>query len=183
MKKFLRRTRAVQGFRDCRGNNVIFVPHCALNQNARGPGAAECPAAVTPLITGLMERGIGIVQMPCPELRIFGLDRGDVDVRSELQKDPNRAMCRRIAAVLVEDIQQYRKCGITVVGIIGKNGSPTCGVEETWSHRITPGVGVFVEELSKELRDRGVRTNITGTRDTDPAATLATVDRWLADLQ
>jgi predicted secreted protein len=182
MREFLRKMWSRQDFHDCRCRRVILVPHCALNQNARVAGAAECPAAITELIAGLMERGIGIVQMPCPELRILGLSREKIDIRGKLQEGPGRAACRRIAAELVDEIQQYRKCEITVVGVIGKNGSPTCGVEETWSSGVTPGTGVFIEELKEQLRDRGVVTNMTGTRDADPTATLAAVDRWLAGL-
>ena len=178
----MRRVWKGQDFRDCRSRRVILVPHYALNQNARVAGAAERPAAITELIAGLLERGIGIVQMPCRELRIFGLSREKVDIRGKLQEGPGRTACRRIAAELVDEIQQYRKSEITVVGIIGKNGSPTCGVEETWSNGVTPGTGVFIEELKAELHDRNVLTNMTGVQDADPTATLAEVDRWLDDL-
>jgi predicted secreted protein len=138
MREFLKKMLAGQGTADCRSRRVILVPHCALNQNARVAGAAERPSAITELIVGLMERGIGIVQMPCAESRILGLSRAEMDIRGVLQKSPGRTACRRIAAELVDEIQQYRKSGVTVVGIIGKNGSPACGVEETWSNGVTP---------------------------------------------
>ncbi|MGC2110698.1 MAG: CD3072 family TudS-related putative desulfidase [Candidatus Korobacteraceae bacterium] len=182
MKALFRRIFS-QGFRDCRSKMVIFVPHCVLNQNARVAGAAESPAAVTELVRGLTDREIGIVQMPCPELQILGLVRGNMDIRRELQKDSNRARCRRLAAPLVEQVEQYRKGGIRVVGLIGKNGSPTCGVEETWVDGITAGTGIFIEELMAELRDRRVAINITGTRDDNSGATLAIIDQWLAGVR
>ena len=182
MREFLKRLLAGRATDDCRSRRVILVPHCALNQNARVAGAAERPSAITELIVGLMERGIGIVQMPCAELRILGLSREKIDIRGVLQKYPGRAACRRIAAELVDEIQQYQQSGVTVVGVIGKNGSPACGVEETWSNGVTPGTGVFIEELEAELRDRNVVMNMTGTRDATPSETLAAVDRWVAGL-
>jgi predicted secreted protein len=182
MREFLRKLLTGQGTRDCRSKRVILVPHCALNQNARVAGAAERPSAITELIAGLMQRGLGIIQMPCAELRTLGLSREEIDIRGELQKPPGRSACRRLAVELVDEIEQYRKSGVTVVGIIGKNGSPACGVEETWSNGFAPGTGVFIEELESELRNRNVAMNMTGTRDDTPAETLAAVDRWVAGL-
>jgi predicted secreted protein len=169
-------------FHDVRGTKVILVPHCALNQNARVAGAAERTAAVTELITGLLERGIGIIQMPCPELQILGLDRAHIKIRSELEKVAGRSACRGLARDLVRQIVEYQACGVRILGILGKNGSPTCGVEQTWFAGVVPGTGVFIEELKAELRDQDLPINITGMRDDDAAGALATVDLWLSTL-
>ena len=169
-------------FHDVRGTKVILVPHCALNQNARVAGAAERAAAVTELILGLLERGIGVIQMPCPELQILGLDRAHVKIRRELEKAAGRTECRRLAGELVRQIEEYRKCGVRILGILGKNGSPTCGVEQTWFDGIAPGTGVFIEELRAELRNRDLPISVVGIRDDDPAGALATVDLWLSAL-
>jgi hypothetical protein len=59
-------------FRDCRSMKVVLVPHCALNQNSRLAKCAERPSAVHELVEGLMQRRIGILQMPCPELMVLG---------------------------------------------------------------------------------------------------------------
>jgi predicted secreted protein len=182
MKELLKSLRRRRDFCDCRSMKVILVPHCSLNQNARVAGAAECPAAVTELIAGLLERGIGIIQMPCPELHVLGLDRAHVEIRRELEKVAGRAECRRLARDLVRQIEEYQKCGVRVLGILGKNGSPTCGVEQTWLDGVAPGMGVFIEELKAELRDQDLSMRITGMRDDDPSAALATVDLWLSAL-
>jgi hypothetical protein len=80
MRELLKRMPRGRDFHDVRGMEVILVPHCALNQNARVAGAAERTAAVMELIAGLLERGIGIIQMPCPELCILGLDIGPTSI-------------------------------------------------------------------------------------------------------
>jgi predicted secreted protein len=180
MRELWQRIRGRQGFHDIRGMKVILIPHCALNQNARSAGAAERKAAVTELITGLIERGIGIIQMPCPELRILGLDRASLDIRGELGRDSGRTQCRALARDLVYQIKEYRKCGVNVLGILGKNGSPTCGVEKTWRDGVVPGTGIFMEELQDELVLQGVPVKIAGVCDGDPAAALAAVDLWLS---
>jgi len=167
-------------FNDCRSMKVVCIPHCELNQNARVAGAAEAPAAVTGLVGGLMERGIGIVQMPCPELVVLGLDRAHFQIRSGLDSRPARRLLRRLACQVVYQIEQYRKCGVRVLGVFGKNGSPACGVEMTWKDEYGPGTGAFTEELQAELAKRGLDVPVTGLVDRDPDAALAIVDQWSA---
>lgn len=63
-------------FNDARSKKVIFVAHCILNQNARINKCAYSPSVINPVIQELIKRGIGIIQMPCPETQILGLGRG-----------------------------------------------------------------------------------------------------------
>jgi predicted secreted protein len=170
-------------WRDGRSRTIVLVPHCALNQNARAPGAAERPAAVVELVTGLLDRDVGILQMPCPELCVFGLDRAQVQVESELRTVSGKAWSRNLARSLIEQIVMYRDCGIHVLGIFGKNGSPSCGVEETWEKGLRPGTGAFIEELAAELKEQGVVIEIAGIRDSEPDKALAIVDRWISALK
>ena len=167
-------------FGDCRSMKVVFVPHCALNQNSRLAKCAEVPASVTGLLHGLMEREIGVVQLPCPELIVIGLDREHVQIRSALDSRPARRWLRRLARQVTYQIDQYRKCGVRVLGVLGKNGSPACGVEMTWKAEYGPGSGSFIEELQAELSDRGLDVPVVGMVDTEPDAALAVVDKWLA---
>ncbi len=165
-------------FRDCRSGTVVFVPHCALNQNARLAGCAELPAAVTELIAGLMAREIGIVQLPCPELMVIGLDRERIQIRSALETHPARAACRQMARDVAYQIGEYLRAGVKVLGVLGKNGSPACGVEETWRFERGPGMGAFIEELKAALDDAGVDLPLAGAMDAEPGKALAIVDQW-----
>ncbi len=167
-------------FRDCRSGKVVLVPHCALNQNARLAGCAERPAAVAELVRGLMARDIGVLQMPCPEMMVIGLDREDVNIYQTLDTRSARTVCRRLARDLCYQIRQYRRCGVEVLGVLGKNGSPACGVEQTWRQGLAPGMGVFIAELAAELKKQEVPLQVVGTLDADPAAALAVVDKWSA---
>jgi hypothetical protein len=128
---------------------------------------------------GLLERDVGIVQMPCPELLAFGLNRGHVRVGTELRTAEGQLICRRLARDQVQQIQAYLAAGHRVLGVLGKNGSPSCGVEETWSDGVCPGPGAFIEALRVELRQRGVVVAMAGMRDDEPNEALAVVDRWL----
>jgi predicted secreted protein len=179
LRRLAERLRRQASFRDERSRTVIFVPHCALNQNARAAGAAERPAAVSELIAGLLEREIGIVQMPCPELCAFGLDRGQVRVEDALRAPAGRVLCRRLAREQAQQIQAYLGGGIRVLGILGKNGSPSCGVEVTWAGGVCPGPGAYMEVLAAELQARNLPVEMTGMRDSESTQALAVVDRWL----
>jgi len=48
-----------------------------LNQNSISDGTVFYPGSVKGNITLLLRSGIGIVQLPCPELMGLGLDRGN----------------------------------------------------------------------------------------------------------
>jgi len=165
-------------FRDGRSMKVVCVPHCELNQNARLARCAERPAAVTEIVAGLMQRQIGVIQMPCPELMVIGLAREHVNIRSALESRPARAALRAMARDLVYQVRQYLACGVRVLGVIGKNGSPACGVDETWRFERGPGRGAFIEELAAELAVQGIDLPIAGGLDAEPDKVLAVVDAW-----
>ena len=52
---------------DERSKQVVFVSHCVLNENVRYLGGAFQRSGVDEIIDDLQQRGVGIVQMPCPE--------------------------------------------------------------------------------------------------------------------
>ena len=160
---------------------VVLVPHCLLNQNSRLAKCAELPAAEGKLIEGLIQREIGMIQMPCPELMVLGLDREHVNIRSGLESRRVRKTFRKMARDLVYQVRQYRRCGVTVLGILGKNRSPACGVEQTWRFEPGPGTGVFIEELQGELDEQGLAVAMAGIIDSEPDEALAIVDRWLRE--
>jgi len=167
-------------FNDCRSMKVAFVSHCLLNQNARLARCAELPSGVTEVVTGLMAREIGVVQMPCPELMGIGLDREKWQIRSALESRPARAACRAMAKDVAYQIAQYLACGVTVLGVLGKDGSPSCGVARTSCPQgQCDGMGVFIEELAAELAEQGLDVPVVGTMDAEPGAALAIVDKWM----
>lgn len=184
---------------DERGRRVVFLSHCLLNENTRYLGGACRTCCVREVIEQCMDQGVGMVQMPCPEQEVWGgvlktrmlalygrrarvfpgvvkalLPIGLLYVRWEY-----RAMARKVAA----QIDDYVSSGFTVVGIVGIDGSPTCGVRTTvdiegfvgdmlradrgtlttsdqnaWVRKhARKGQGLFVEELETALRARRLR--------------------------
>ena len=81
---------------DSRGGKVIFVSHCILNQNAKVRGIAVFPGAVRPVVDLLLDHGIGIYQMPCPEMTYLGALRWG-QVRDQYDSPMFRRHCRALA--------------------------------------------------------------------------------------
>ncbi|MFQ7138162.1 hypothetical protein [Evtepia sp.] len=177
-------------FRDGRSQKVAFLARCLLNQNAISDGTAVRPAGFPEMVSYLLEHGVGIVQLPCPELLCLGLDRGDpqgaerpvVVENTRIRRAMAQAEPSRRLAQLVEDtmtqLLEYRRYGFQVVGILGANRSPCCGVDTTsQDDQEVPGMGVFLEALSRRLEEVGWKIPMVGFRGTDDA--VETVQRLL----
>ena len=170
-------------FTDGRGKKVIFLAHCLLNQNAISDGTAVCPAAFGELIQLLLDHEVGIVQMPCPELCCLGLDRGDVHgaerpvveentrIRRAMEKDGPRQKREALADLVAEQVQEYHKHGFQVLGIVGANRSPNCGVETTSDFdREVEGRGAFMDAIAQRLEAAGISVPMLGLKSPDGAA-------------
>ena len=131
--------------RDERSGRVAFVSHCLLNQNTRYLGGAFRPGAVREVVDPYLRDGIGICQMPCPEqlawggvlkrrlLLLYGrwwfrpVIRPVLPALTAYTVLRYRLLARRVAA----QIADYQNSGFDVVGVVGVDASPTCGVTTT----------------------------------------------------
>jgi len=114
---------------DPRSKRVIFVPHCLLNQNARLDGSARHRNVMTKALEALTAGDVGIIQMPCPELKIIGLDRRgagpDLLIRETLEGGKADAV-RAMAEELTREVKEYRRYGFSVLGVTYIEESPGC---------------------------------------------------------
>ena len=169
-------------FEDRRSKRVVFVAHCVLNQNAKIDGCAQYPGAMWEVLQVLVASGCGIAQLPCPELIHLGLDRRvdtqasrtieseDTRVGQAMEASAGVLCCRRIAEEAAHQVEEYLRNGFVVLGMLGINGSPTCGVETTWSAcGETAGRGVLIRELDEACKRRGVSLGARGIKAGEPA--------------
>jgi predicted secreted protein len=131
----------VDRLRDRRSRKVAFVSHCLLNENTRYLGGACRTCCVREVVDDLLDRDIGIVQMPCPEqlawggvlkrhlLRMYG--HPHVAALAGLVRIYSTFVFRRLARRVAAQIADYVASGFSVVGVIGVDGSPSCGVSTT----------------------------------------------------
>jgi len=160
-------------FNDKRSKRVVLAIHCILNHNARFDGCAFYPGAMADLVQVLMDAGVGIVQMPCPELQCLGLDRSgrirdgkDIGIREALLGEAREA-CQALVRGVMRDVTEYRKHGFRILGVIGNDGSPACGVDFTnyLDRGLAPGTGAFMLMLREELQRQGLNIPAVATQD------------------
>lgn len=169
-------------FTDGRSKRVIFVAHCMVNQNSISDGTADYPAAHREILKTILDADVGIAQMPCPELCCLGLDRGNelgaespvvvenTRIRKAMQQPEAAEMLAKLVELVMVQIHEYRKHGFEIVGIVGMNRSPCCGVETTSDHdEEIPGQGVFIGALQAALNDAGISIPTIGIKSTPDA--------------
>lgn len=157
---------------DSRSGQVIFLSHCCLNQNAKVRGIASYPGAIKPLVEMLLDEGVGIYQMPCPEMAYLGNMRWG-QVKDQYDNPMFRRHCQRIARDVVDQVENYLQCGYQVLGFVMMDGSPVCGLNRTprpkdpdrlWGgmtwyvpeSEYKEGKGNYCEVLQEELAGRGL---------------------------
>ena len=151
---------------DARSGKLIFVSHCILNQSAKVRGIAVFPGSVRPVVDLLLDHGVAIFQMPCPEMTYLGAMRWG-QVRDQYDSPMFRRHCQNLAGGVLEQALEYRRSGYQVLGFIMVDGSPVCGLKKTpqpalegqiWggmpryipAQHFVCGQGVFCEILQAE---------------------------------
>lgn len=163
--------------------NIILVSHCLLNELAvvkNDPGRKDS----LNLIKNLMKMNVGIFQLPCPENRMYGSNRWG-SVYEQFDNNFYRQTSRDLLNPIVNEIEDYIKDGVTFLGVIGIDGSPSCGIGLTCksnefkgeisaikdiascveSIEMTDDKGVFMEELEKLFNDKNISAKFYGYND------------------
>lgn len=129
--------------------NIVLLSHCILNSMCETPPA---PDTYRREITDLfIDRGISMIQLPCPELCYQDLVRESIEPGSE-KAEEYAEYCRQLLAPLVDNLQKYKKNGIEVAGIIGIDTSPSCSTVDSDSIMIK----VLLEEIEAFSSSRPV---------------------------
>ncbi|HLC01831.1 MAG TPA: hypothetical protein VJK02_02230 [Anaerolineales bacterium] len=156
---------------DRRSHKVLFVSHCVLNQNAKVYGIAMSQGTIKPVVDLMLEHDVGIYQMTCPEMTYLGAMRWG-HVRDQYDSPMFRRHCRQLAAVVVDQTEDYRRNGYEVLGFLMIDGSPVCGLSRvpvaedgvvvggmvwyTLAQHVGHNRGVYCQILQEELAARGM---------------------------
>ena len=146
---------------DNESKKIIVVAHCMMNEPSRLSGFNA------PMLK-LESKGINgknLIQLPCPEMIYFGLNRREV-TRDQLDHPNYRRFCRELFNPFADMIEQFADAGMSI-RIIGVPKSPSCAAEITtiggkggcvteFKHEHVAGPGVFFEEIENELARRSV---------------------------
>jgi predicted secreted protein len=180
-------------FADKRSKQVLLAAHCILNQNAKIDRCAHYPGMMSEVVNLFLEAGVGVIQMPCPELLYLGLDRQvdktavatieaeDTRVAQRMIEANGQMLCGEIAQNLVYQVEQYQKNGFEVVGVIGINGSPTCGVETIWANdQEEQGLGVLMQALQAACHRQHIALPLRGIKAAEPQQAIIAVRELLS---
>jgi predicted secreted protein len=140
---------------------VMVIGHCLLNPLTRIKGAKPT--------LPLDPKDANVIQLPCPEAIFFGMRRREI-TKDQLDHPAYRRFCRKLFTPFADLLEDLAANGINIK-IVGVPKSPSCGVEITsvggepgkvkeFHHSHAPGPGVFMEEIIKELKKRGVEFEI-----------------------
>lgn len=137
---------------DARGRRVAFVSHCLLNENTRYLGGAFRAGGVAELAAALLDDGVGICQMPCPEQRAWG----GVLKRWMLRAYGTRVGVGGSPSCGVNTTLDLR-CSLEAVAAMPARAATAARVNrEVVLACRRAGRGLFVEALSDELARRGL---------------------------
>lgn len=130
-----------------RNKKIAIVSHCVFNQNAvvqplaRAEGPMKCASI-------LMESNCGIYQIPCPEMRMCGMNRVGMNASQYGAIRGFHELCADLVEDIIFDLKDYLANGYTIVGMIAINGSPTCSITGTR--------GVLMQHLFQRLEEENI---------------------------
>ncbi|WP_425447899.1 CD3072 family TudS-related putative desulfidase [Dethiothermospora halolimnae] len=107
---------------------VILLSHCVLNEKSKvKKSEINPPGDISNFLNILLEKEIGIIQLPCPELTCYGLKRWG-HVKEQFDTIHYRKHCRNLFNIYLDQLKEYIKNDYEIVALIGIEGSPTCGI-------------------------------------------------------
>lgn len=181
--------------KDTRSGRVVVVSHCILNVHSLEDDLAMYPGLEREVIELLIKKGVGIYQIPCPEMELSGIFRKALP-KDSYEHPKIRTFYRSLAEKISKPLKSYVKKGYEIVAIIGAEASPTCGIDSVgrWKKdaegkkvfpkdiEFIPGRGVFMEEFQAVLEDIGVHPEWVGIpgkslRSRRPKSFDATLER------
>ena len=137
--------------------------------------------------------GIQLIQLPCPEFILYGSRRWG-HTREQFDNIFYRQRCRELLRPVIDELKEYlsRPEEFQVLGILGIDGSPSCGVRYTCSGdwggefsgreidgvlktaHLADGKGVLMEVFAEMLRENEIALPMDGlfARERDRAFAL-----------
>ena len=116
---------------------IIFVAHCILNTASKVVLFDEEEVIAEEslrkkFLNLAIEHDIQLIQLPCPEFTLYGAKRWG-HVSNQFDNIFFRSHCKKVLRPVVEQLQEYLANGSSfeVLGIVGIDGSPSCGVDYT----------------------------------------------------
>ncbi len=180
-----------------RSRKILMVSHCILNSNAKVEGLSQYEGIFKEVVDMIHEEGIGIIQLPCPEMIMYGIKRWG-HVKEQFDTLFYRENCRKMLKPIIGQVKGYTDAGYEIIGVLGVDGSPSCGVNLTCSGnwagdfsskediedkvrdlKIIESSGVFIEELKKYFEEYNLEILFVAINEDDVYSSLNDVKEFL----
>ncbi|WIF95201.1 CD3072 family TudS-related putative desulfidase [Caminicella sporogenes] len=180
-----------------RSREIILLSHCILNTNSKVEGLSEYSGVLFELTNLIIKRGIGIIQLPCPEMLMYGIKRWG-HVKEQFDTPYFREKCRKLIQPIVNQLIDYKNSGYKILGVIGIDGSPSCGVNKTCSGnwggefsnnkllvdkihnlKFINASGIFIEEMKKIFRENDLNISFTAVDETNINSSINKIKEFL----
>ena len=172
-------------FEDKRSGKIVVVSHCILNVHCLEDDLAIYPGLEKEVVELLVKKGVGIYQIPCPEIELSGIYRKALPKES-YDHPKIREAYKKQARETARTLRDYVKKGYRIAAVIGAEASPTCGIDVVgrWKKNsqgkrvfprdveFVPGRGVFMEEFQVCLEEIGCHPAWIGI----PGKSLRSID-------
>jgi predicted secreted protein len=172
---------------------ILFVSHCILNIASKvvmynDEEMAREESLRRRFVHAALDAEVQLIQLPCPEFTLYGTKRWG-HTSNQFDNPFFRRHCRKLLEDPLIEIEVYMADPVRfeVLGFVGIDGSPSCGVDYTcigpWGGnlgeredlgslvadvRLVKKAGVFFDELEKILKERGVTLKRTGLFASEP---------------
>jgi predicted secreted protein len=167
-----------------RSRKIIVFCHCILNSNTKVAPLATYNGVLKEAVNDFIEKGYGIIQLPCPEVTYLGMNRWGMS-KDQYDHPSYRRHCKKILEPYADQIEAFANADYQIHGVVGVNGSPSCGVSQTpiGLEGGVPGPdetpfeniknvnqsGIFIEELKAVLESRGIAVNFMAIDEKNPS--------------
>lgn len=116
---------------------LIIVSHCILNTASKVVMYEDEEMKAEErlrkqFLRKAIDNNIQIIQMPCPEFTLYGPKRWG-HVSEQFDNVFFRRHCRKILIPIMDQIKEYQNNTdrFEILGVLGIDGSPSCGVDYT----------------------------------------------------
>ena len=182
---------------------IIFVSHCILNTASKvvlyNQDEIDAEEALRlKFMRKVIENGVQVIQLPCAEFSLYGAKRWG-HVSDQFDNIFFRNHCRQILTPIINQLIEYLDNPefFEVLGIIGIDGSPSCGVDYTcqanWygSFESRQGLqetldtckmvnkpGIFMDVLKQMLKENNLddKVKVTSLFANEPQKCLSLLD-------
>jgi len=102
----------------------------------------------------------------------------------DLMSKTGRVILQDKAEEVATLIQEYRSYSFKVLGLIGVNRSPSCGVETTTKdNKEVKGQGIFIEMISEACHRRGLDVRMIGVKTSEKENSLKRVQQLIETVE